>query len=226
MPIARFRLNPTTTEEVAPPPARAPPAAPSPPAKPDPARASAPSPAAGLAALSKLPQRRLLVVGGALLVAFLLVGGSYYALSAEARYPEGYLLEDDEMPSGLRNSDLPPVALGVLGVKETPGEMSESALGNFETDSGVRPEEGWLQAFGASRSDLQAILFAFRFESRGDADEWIGEAREECDSGDGLLLRAGTVVVLVVPESDDNADAMRRVANAVEDKAPKLEFVC
>jgi hypothetical protein len=247
LPTARFRLAPTTPEDaVAPPPsapAPAPAQAPTAPRAPAPllrgptvptarqapppnaARAAAPAPVVALAALSKVPRRTLVMVGAVAVVLMLLGGGSYYAFSAEARYPEGYLLEAKEMPTGMQNAQLPSFVLSELGVKETPGAVNARTLAEFESDDGIRPEEGWLQVIGASRNSVDVLLFAFRFADKGDADAWVAEARGEC-SGRGSLLRDRTIVVLVLPESSEDASAAERVAQKVQAKASRLASVC
>lgn len=227
LPAMRFRLAPTTPEGALPPsaPAPAPPRAPAP----APARASA---SATSALVDRLPPRlrehRVFVAAGIVLVLLLAaVGGGVYATSAEARYPEGYLLEEKELPAGVRNAQLPSFVLAELGVDETPGQIDPAQLEQFETDAGLRPAEGWLQVLGASSASPDVFLFAFRFDSREDAGEWLNEARDTCLENDGgRLFQDRSVVVLLAADSDEDLPVLAKVAAALQDESPRLARVC
>lgn len=161
------------------------------------------------------------------LAALVVLGGgtaAYLELAPTGKYPERYLLEEDEMPAGLRLLSLPDQAKAELGVSSNPGEMKKAKLADFESDSGVRPAEGWLEVFGSGGFSFDAALFAFRFSSVGDAETWVQESLSECGAN-ALAYRWGNVVVLIASESG-NTEPAAKVAAALKEKTPRLERAC
>lgn len=169
-------------------------------------------------------ERALLAAGAVAVVIMLIAAGFWYGTSETARYPDRYLLEEQEMPPGWRPVALPAEARNELGITENPGKLSRSGLENLESDTGIIAEEGWAQTLGRTGLFDAVIVFALRFNNDGDADDWVREARNQCRDG-GRLLQDRSVVLLVLSAGRNDADA-QRVANEILGKAPRLSEAC
>lgn len=159
----------------------------------------------------------------AVVVALLLLGGgtaAYVELSAEARYPDRYLVQENEMPTGLRTSAIPAEARMALGIEENPGRLSEQMLERLSA-SDARPVDGYAQLLGGTSAEV--VVFALRFDTREDAQRWTATAADDCPDG---LLRDRTIVLLVMGEGSRGEAQAERVRDVLEDKSPRLQAAC
>lgn len=160
-------------------------------------------------------------------VALLVVAGVVvFAATALAGYPEKYLLDEDEQPDGMRIARLSQDERDELGVTENPGRIDREKLrSDYETQSGVEPEDGYALVL-ADGSGARIAVLAFQYANEEDAQAGAREARAVCSFAGGAVLRDGDVVVLVVRVGGSSSNAVSEVAAALRDKEPDLARVC
>lgn len=237
----RFRLDPRGAEARPPPPAYLPsaakaegppanaPAEAPPPMAPAPGatHAAAVVPAQVAAAIQAVRARRTLAIGIA--IALLLTSGvavgAMYALDAGPfAYPNKYILQDDEIPRGLRNAPLDAEAREELGLTSNPGEVDPSTI--VDDTGGPRPERAWVQGLTNGASEPIVVIVALDYGNRDDADDAASRLQAGCMFRDGFtLLRDGDVLVLVMPENGGDGYVASVVA-ALKRQNADLSTVC
>lgn len=223
----RFRLDPRAPEPdryVPPPPtplqARAavapPPAAPAPP----------PPPAPVAAAATTSPTRRRVLVVGAIVVAILLVGGAVAVFVATALgYPDKYVLEGNERPSGMTDARLSQDEMDDLGITSNPGEIDKARLQDeFETNDGRSPDQGNAQVLQAGSG--RVVILALKYQDEEQARDATSQLRALCSFANGAVLRDADVRVAIVPDEGASRSDVRAVAAALLEKTSALEAVC
>lgn len=218
----RFKLDPRGAEPARPPVA---PPVPAPRAiAPPPAPRPAPVPAATPAARAPLWRNRRVLLIAALVLAVLVVGGAIAFVATALGYPDKYVLERSEMPSGMSNARLTRSELDDAGMESNPGPMDPAALeDNFGGDSSdVEKAHG--QILSTSDGGRIAIL-ALKYVDEDAARSAAAEARMLCSFANGAALRDGDVLVVLFPEGASRA-AVREAASALREKTGDLAPVC
>ncbi|MBI2078235.1 MAG: hypothetical protein HYT80_07700 [Euryarchaeota archaeon] len=143
----------------------------------------------------------------------------------DAGFPKSYLLEEDEIPSGLKlraldeGGEEAPVATN-------PGEVFPEFVG--DEFGGDIPEGLWGEFFLPVRGDAydEVGIYAARWDAAADADAAARIAKEEaCPDDDFGLLRDGNVLVFVWGDSDGVA-YVDRLASALKAKTGSLSILC
>jgi hypothetical protein len=165
-----------------------------------------------------------------LLLSALLAGCSAKATG----YPHQYLLEADELPEGLKLSEVPPD----MPVQGNPAEVPANLLsGMGEEFRDFVPEKVWVEFLENASSDSSSgseggLLIASGFwTDESQAKKAIDEIRSQSDNevcaheSAGMVLRDRNVVV-IVGGNDGMSSWLAPIKAALEKKAPGLEDVC
>lgn len=196
-----------------------------------PARPTAAPASGGVAAVASrlrpmLDDRRLMVVAVVLLLVVFGSGtAAYLEFSPTARYPERYLVDDDEMPAGLSNAPVSPELRDDHEIDENPGRMNADQLEDVSAGSSTTPEEGWVQVLGDPSGEPMVAVLALRFEDAEAADGWVRSMMPVCAFGGGRVYQHGSVAVLVAVEDSDGIARLNDVADVLLDKS-RLERAC
>lgn len=234
----RFNLDPRAPPTARPPPPRAPTTptasatAPRPFSAPPPFGAairpdgaSAPDPTAPAAAPAAPPaaRRRRTMYLVAAIVAVLLVGGGVAIYAAtDLTYPNKYVLDDDEMPSGVSNARMSRGDLADAGMEKNPGAMDEE---QFKSDYPTRnqPEEAHSQVLQTSAG--RVVVLSLRYADEDTARAAAAEARALCSFAGAAALRDGDVLLLVVGD-DTPSDVVAPIVRTLKEKVSSLDQAC
>lgn len=203
----------------------------SPPAPPPSTVRAAPS-APGSRPPTASKNRRVLVIG-AIAVAILLLGGAVAVFVATALgFPDKYVLERSEMPSGMSNARLSAGDLRDAGMTENPGyiDWDESALADAFSRAGIDdPDEAHGQVLQAGGD--QIAIVAMKYANEDAARAAATDLRAICSFGsvsgiEATVLRDGDVVVAVFSDDGASRAQVRAVSEALREKVDDLVQSC
>ncbi|HEX2022840.1 MAG TPA: hypothetical protein VHH36_08995, partial [Candidatus Thermoplasmatota archaeon] len=161
------------------------------------------------------------VVAGVLLLGGVVAVGAMYALDVGPfAFPERYLLEEDEYPSGMRKASLDAWDAEDFGVTSNPGQVADAKLDELPLQP--PPDEAWMQGLETTRGGQVVAVAAAQFASEDDAKGAITRLRAGCSFGiaDGIVgMRDGDVVVVVMGKGAEAETYVAQVAKAIQRKA-------
>lgn len=170
----------------------------------------------------------------ALLVVAALVAGCTTKASG---YPEKYMLAADELPEGLKLSEIPP-EMEQFGFRENPAEIPAQFMQSLgEGFAEFKPERVWVELVEKTTSSSQygadgGLMLAAGFwadegKAKAVTDQMKAEGDQACeDLGEvGVVMRDRNVVVMI--SGDESMQAfVPQVESALKEKAPGLESIC
>ena len=219
----RFQLDPKGEAPARPPRVAAPSVVPAP----------VPAPPASPSPLGASSRKRWWIVLG--VVALLLVAGgglgAYVMKVGPFAYPDRYLLQKGEEPSGTRLS-LNAQVREFLGLSQNPGQMSDAKIDDLIARGGdaTRPSEVWAEDLATRFIGEDVIVVAIKYASAADAQNEVGSASDGCNhrdlGGGGTVLRDGAVVVVIGALGADASSSVRAVQKALVAKTPSLALAC
>lgn len=145
---------------------------------------------------------------------------------SDSGFPKAYLLEADEVPSGLRLRSLHDDGGSDAPMATNPGEVYPESVG--DEFGGDIPERLWGEFFLPLRGDSydEVGIYAARWDAAQDADAATRIVKDEaCGEEDFALLRDGNVLVFVWGDSEGGA-YVGRVASALKAKTGTLSRLC
>lgn len=235
----RFKLDPRAPEPARPAtPPLAPPRGSAPSstrAPPSPSPSTPPPPSSRLPPPSAKPTRtnRKMLVIAAAVVALLLVGGAIAVFVATVLgYPDKYVLERDEMPSGMSNARLTSTELRDAGMSGNPGEIDwqDSEFADAFSQAGLDdPERAHGQVLAAGASKI--VVLALKYPDADAAQSAAQSMRQICSFGSvgglqAMVMRDDDVLVIVISEDGASRAQVQAVGSALREKASGLERSC
>lgn len=171
---------------------------------------------------------RALVAG--LVVLGLLAGCS----SKSATYPDAYMLEADELPAGLKLSEVPPD----WPIQNNPAEIPANFMGALgEEFRDFKPQSAWAEMIESTSSsssegpDGGLISAAGFWSDEAKAQKVIDELKSQSENQvcqhpeAGALLRDGNVIVIMAGDESMGSWVPKLIA-AIQEDAPNLKNAC